>query len=196
LTIGGVSVLSILRILILLMFIGGTAAGWVLTIKAFESSNGSAGSDDNSGNPNANFGVQGDHGSDDGDSQPVPPSFSSLIILHVSFTIVVLVELLFLERSIFHARAEQYLHKHGMPRGGTSAAIGFAPWNRPPLPTYAAALAESGRRGTGDVEDGLSASVPNQSIKITHLESSRYATTPCLWTYSRKCSSFVRIPSR
>jgi len=162
LTIGGVSVFSILRILIFLVFIGGTAAAWVLTIKSFESNNSPAGPDDNSGDPNANsgFGPGQGNGSDGGDSQQPPPSFSSLVILHVSFTIVVLVELLFLERSIFHARAERYLYKHGMQRGGTSAAIGFAPWNRPPLPTYAAALAESGRRGTGDVEDGLIAMPP------------------------------------
>ena len=34
-----------------------------------------------------------------------------------------------------------------------------APWQRPPLPTYAAALAQSGVR-TGDVEDGLIAQPP------------------------------------
>jgi len=37
--------------------------------------------------------------------------------------------------------------------------MGFSPWNRPPLPTYAAALAQSGV-GTGDVEDHLIAAPP------------------------------------
>ena len=37
--------------------------------------------------------------------------------------------------------------------------MGFAPWNRPPLPTYAAALAQSGV-GTGDVEDNIIAIPP------------------------------------
>lgn len=37
--------------------------------------------------------------------------------------------------------------------------MGIAPWNRPPLPTYAAALAQSGV-GTGDVEDNEIAVVP------------------------------------
>lgn len=143
------------------MFLGGTAAAWALTIKVFQS-NIAAGPANNSEDQNTSSGfgsAQGDNDSDGGNSQPLPPSFSSLVILHVSFTVVVLVELLFLERSIFHARAERYMHKHGMARGGTSAVMGIAPWSRPPLPTYAAALAESGRRGTGDAEDGLSMSI-------------------------------------
>jgi len=37
--------------------------------------------------------------------------------------------------------------------------MGFAPWNRPPLPTYATALAQSGV-GTGDVEDSAIAIPP------------------------------------
>lgn len=40
-----------------------------------------------------------------------------------------------------------------------NSTIALSPWNRPPLPTYAAALAESGV-GTGDVEDHLIAAVP------------------------------------
>ncbi|GAW02245.1 hypothetical protein LENED_003884 [Lentinula edodes] len=38
-------------------------------------------------------------------------------------------------------------------------SVAFSPWNRPPLPTYAAALAQSGV-GTGDVEDHLIAAPP------------------------------------
>jgi hypothetical protein len=71
-----------------------------------------------------------------------------------------LFEFVFLERSIFHICAEQYMFKHGMSPDARSdarraAPLGIAPWNQPPLLTYAAALAESGH-GTGDVEDNLS----------------------------------------
>jgi len=37
--------------------------------------------------------------------------------------------------------------------------MGIAPWHRPPLPTYAATLAQSGL-GTGDVEDNIIAVPP------------------------------------
>jgi len=161
LTVGGVSLFSIFRIVVLLIFLGGTGAAWAITIKIFGANpnNSSGPSDDGSGDPNASLSSQGGDSSNSGSSRSLPPSFSSLIILHVSFTVVALVELLFLERSIFHARAERYLYKNGITRGGASAAMGIAPWNRPPLPTYAAALAESGR-GTGDVEDNLIAIPP------------------------------------
>lgn len=49
--------------------------------------------------------------------------------------------------SLFH-RGEQ-----------VSTRLALAPWNRPPLPTYAAVLMESGI-GTGDVEDNEIAIVP------------------------------------
>jgi hypothetical protein len=57
-------------------------------------------------------------------------------------------------------RAERYVFKHpgemlptSLQRGqSVDAAMPVAPWSRPPLPTYAAALASSGV-GTGDVED-------------------------------------------
>jgi hypothetical protein len=83
----------------------------------------------------------------------------------------VIVELLFLERRLFHIRAERYCHLHPgevLPAAirrtsGTSITrglgMGFAPWNRPSLPTYAAALAQNGY-GTGDVEDQLIAAPP------------------------------------
>lgn len=51
------------------------------------------------------------------------------------------------------------MHKHGMPRGASNVSMGIAPWNRPSLPTYAAALTEIGV-GTGDVEDNLIAIPP------------------------------------
>jgi hypothetical protein len=159
--VGGISPLTILRIFLLLAFLGGTGAGWGITIIKFgaiKNPNPFGGSDNNNGDSN-NTGGNSDSNDDDGHDTSGfnPAAFSSLVIIHISFTIVSLVELLFLERSIFHARAERYIHVHGMSRRTVLAAasMGIAPWNRPPLPTYAAALAETGV-GTGDVEDNLS----------------------------------------
>jgi hypothetical protein len=96
---------------------------------------------------------------------------SSTTFVHVAFVIAVLVELVFLERRVFHLRAERYCYLHPgevLPaaiRRTSSTSItrglgmGFAPWNRPSLPTYAAALAQNGY-GTGDVEDQLIAAPP------------------------------------
>jgi len=120
-------------------------------------------------------------------------AFSSLVIIHISFTIITLVQLLFLERSVFHARAERYLHKHGMPRGATGASMAIAPWNRT-LPTYAAALTESGV-GTGDVEDNLSECfTPDQhaDILLTLPSPSRHPTSTCIWKYQRQQIAFIR----
>jgi hypothetical protein len=81
------------------------------------------------------------------------------ILVHVAFTIGVLFLLLFFERTIFHARAERYnfINPTSMAANSSDAVMGLAPWNRPPLPTYAAAL---GSRGTGDVEDNIIAQPP------------------------------------
>ncbi|KIM33613.1 hypothetical protein M408DRAFT_326286 [Serendipita vermifera MAFF 305830] len=153
LSLGGISILSIIRILLLLAFMGATGAAWGLTITRFgvpQSAEEAAGdmppssADNNNNNDNGGWG---------------PPAFSSIVIVHVSFTIVTLVQLVFLERSIFHARAERYMYKHGMAPGEAGTSMAIAPWNRPPLPTYAAALTESGV-GTGDVEDNLIAIPP------------------------------------
>jgi hypothetical protein len=73
----------------------------------------------------------------------------------------VLAQVLLLERRVFRLRAERYtyLHPGQLFQSGGTGSMGFAPWNRPPLPTYAAALAASGY-GTGDVEDHLIAAPP------------------------------------
>lgn len=96
---------------------------------------------------------------------------ASSIFIHVLFAVMVLAQLLFLERRLFRLRAERYMHIHPgevLPttrsRGRSrrllpNSSIAFSPWNRPPLPTYAAAIAESGV-GTGDVEDHLIAAPP------------------------------------
>jgi hypothetical protein len=103
----------------------------------------------------------------DSNSSPLG-STSSAIFIHVVFTVITIVQLLFLERRIFRLRAERYSYVHPgeiLPSarrramGGGDPSMGFSPWNRPPLPTYAAALAQSGV-GTGDVEDHLIAAPP------------------------------------
>jgi hypothetical protein len=84
------------------------------------------------------------------------------------FCIAVIGQLVFLERRIYRLRAERYTFLHPgemLPRytertlPGGDLSFAFAPWNRPPLPTYAATLAQSGH-GTGDVDDHLIAVPP------------------------------------
>jgi hypothetical protein len=89
----------------------------------------------------------------------------SPIVIHLIFAGLLLVELLLLERQVFRLRAERYNFLHPGEMLPTSRhmqidpIIAFSPWNRPPLPTYAAALAQSGV-GTGDVEDHMIAVLP------------------------------------
>jgi hypothetical protein len=109
-----------------------------------------------------------DFGSDP--NVPQPDSGSSDIFVHVAFALVVLAQLVLIERRVFRARAERYVFKHpGEMLPGSlqrrysgsnpSTSMAIAPWSRPPLPTYAAALAASGV-GTGDVEDVVIAQPP------------------------------------
>ncbi|KAK0202039.1 hypothetical protein DFS33DRAFT_1386327 [Desarmillaria ectypa] len=95
-----------------------------------------------------------------------PMANSSVIFVHVIVAVGVLGQLLFLERRIFRLRAERYAFLHSgevLPtsrrRTSVSTSMSYAPWHRPPLPTYAAALAQSGV-GTGDVEDHIIAAPP------------------------------------
>ncbi|KAJ3882550.1 hypothetical protein F5051DRAFT_394083 [Lentinula edodes] len=91
---------------------------------------------------------------------------SATIFVHVIFAVAFLSQCLFLERRIYVMRAQRYAFLHpgeilpfsrrGQP---VDDSVAFSPWNRPPLPTYAAALAQSGV-GTGDVEDHLIAAPP------------------------------------
>jgi len=136
-TFGGISIWSFVRLFLLLCLIAATGVVWWYTVKRFQETTSKMNQDQEN-----NF------------------SWSSGIFVHVAFSVVALFELVFLERNIFRLRAERYMFKHGMSLDARrAAALGIAPWNRPPLPTYAAALAESGH-GTGDVEDNLIAIVP------------------------------------
>jgi len=141
---GGVRLVTLMVFTLQLMLVGGTVAAWILVTQFMNKKFG---------------GVQGN------------PMASPTIFVHIVFIIAVFGELVFLERRIFRLRAERYCHLHPgemLPsyiRRTSSTSItrglgmGFAPWNRPPLPTYAAALAQNGY-GTGDVEDQLIGAPP------------------------------------
>ncbi|KAI9508747.1 hypothetical protein F5148DRAFT_1275584 [Russula earlei] len=141
-----------------LLFFAGTLVGWVFTALAISG----------------------------GKFKPPPPpsgedpnltsmdSGSSNIFVHVAFAVVVLAQIVFLERRFFRARAERYMYKHpgemlpiSLQRGHVpSASMSISPWSRPSLPSYAAALAASGV-GTGDVEDAVIAQPPPPSYGKT-----------------------------
>ncbi|KAI0357457.1 hypothetical protein OH77DRAFT_1422315 [Trametes cingulata] len=155
-TYGGLRLTSLSILLFQVCLFGATIAGWVLIVQHMQKSKPAPapGSDSTS------------------DSMSNGPSSvlsqtSSQIFVHVAFGITALAELIFIERSVFRLRAERYAHKHPgeiLPRSrpsqeSASTGMAFAPWNRPPLPTYAAALAQSGV-GTGDVEDNIIAIPP------------------------------------
>ncbi|KAL5482888.1 hypothetical protein ACEPAI_9483 [Sanghuangporus weigelae] len=159
---GGVTLSTICRLTFQLFFLLGTIALWVVVSKVLVVSPSNDTPASATGSAEA-----------PPKSEPVFGS-SAMIFLHVSFGIVTLVQLLFLERCIFIVRAQRYAHVHhgaslpmhsrnhegNGPAGGvTGLSMSLAPWNRPPLPTYAAALAQSGV-GTGDVEDNFIAIPP------------------------------------
>jgi len=138
---GGLLLTTLLAFIAQFLLVAGTIAGWVLSIRHI-----------NGGKSSSN-------------SQQLQGASSSIFI-HVVFGVTVLGQLLFLERRFFRLRAERYgfLHPGEMlpssrRMGSPNPAIAFSPWNRPPLPSYAAALAQSGV-GTGDVEDHLIAAPP------------------------------------
>jgi len=138
-TFGGLYLKTLIAFTIQLLVLGGTIAIWVLAGKRLVGRVGSSG------------------------------VISSAIFIHVVFAVAAVGQILFIERRIYRMRAERYSYLHPgeilpssrrLHREFTSdPVIAFSPWNRPPLPTYAAALAQSGV-GTGDVEDHLIAAPP------------------------------------
>ena len=135
-TLGGLRLTTLLALTCQILLAAATIAGWVHTVNVASRKNPGHG-----GSPVA-------------------------IIFHIMFALVIVVEMLFLERRIFRLRAERYSFLHPGEILPTSrhvrtpdSSIPVSPWNRPPLPTYAAALAQSGV-GTGDVEDHLIAVLP------------------------------------
>lgn len=117
--------------------------------------------DNNSGNGNSGNNNNDNNSSNNSSADGVG---SIQVFVFIAFGVITLAQLVFLERRIYRLRAERWVHVHGpnLPmhaRGGRHQSIGIAPWTRPPLPTYAAALAQSGVR-TGDVEDNVIAILP------------------------------------
>lgn len=149
---GGVSLANILLLILQTVIFSGTIAGWVMASKFMSKSSGSS---DDSGDNQSNGGGM---------------SFSSggaAIFVHVAFAVASFAQLLLLERRIFRIRIQRYMHLHPgevLPTSLSRTALGrsalpLAPWQRAPIPTYAATLAADGI-GTGDVEDSEIARPP------------------------------------
>lgn len=134
---GGIRAITLLILLLQLCLLVGTIVAWIFCVRAVSMKMPSGGMN----------------------------GASSAIFIHVVFAVAVLGQLLFLERRIFFARAERYAFVHpgeilpSTRMRQVDQTVAFSPWNRPPLPTYAAALAQSGV-GTGDVEDHMIAVIP------------------------------------
>ena len=149
-TYGGLLATTLAIFTIQCLCIIGTVAAWALAIMSITKSQRSHSSSNSSDGSQQTGDVSG---------------FSATTIsINVIFAIVTIVQLIFLERRIFTLRAERYSFLHPgeeLPTSNRrgSASMGYAPWHRPPLPTYAAALAQSGHR-TGDVEDNAIAVPP------------------------------------
>jgi len=148
----GVQFTTLLSLIIQLLLLVGTIIGWVFAALAIHVTPSAAGT------PSGEF---------DEPSQPQTGS-SSNVFIHVAFTVVTIVQLVFIERRIFRVRAERYAFKHpgemlptsrGRGYSAANSAMPMAPWSRPSLPTYAAALVAGGV-GTGDVEDAEIAQPP------------------------------------
>ncbi|KAJ6531916.1 hypothetical protein B0H19DRAFT_461735 [Mycena capillaripes] len=143
---GGLRLTTLLAFAVQVLLVTGTIVGWYFAVSRLSS----MGSGSNSGDP----------------QQQTLGNASTAIFIHVVFGVLTLIQLLFVERRIFRLRAERYSFVHpgeilpsARRRAMGEPSMGFSPWNRPPLPTYAAALAQSGV-GTGDVEDHLIAAPP------------------------------------
>jgi len=142
---GGIRLYTLVIFAVQLSLLGGTVVIWVLVSKR-----------------RAITGKEKDH--------QTPFEQSTIIPVHIVFIVVILVQLVLLERLFFRLREERYGFVHhgetlprdrDIPRSAaeSSMTLAFAPWNHPSLPTYAAALSQSGV-ATGDVEDHLIAGSP------------------------------------
>ncbi|TFK70936.1 hypothetical protein BDN72DRAFT_877461 [Pluteus cervinus] len=137
---GGLRLTTLLAFTLQMLAIVGTIVTWVITVRR-------------SAHPLST--ANGENGA------------TNAVFIHVVFTVALIGQLVFLERRIYRLRAERYSYLHPgeiLPSlrhrsVDVDPVIAFSPWNRPPLPTYAAALAQSGV-GTGDVEDHLIAAPP------------------------------------
>lgn len=130
------------------------------------------------------------------DGGKVPGGKGATIFLHIAFAFAISGQLFFIERRVYRLRAERYAHKHAgaiLPQftksqGGGAESIAYAPWNRAPLVTYAAALAQSGH-ATGSVDDHLIAIPPPPAYGNTR------DSTLLLSGFSTEASRVQRPPS-
>ena len=146
-TYGGIRLTTLLLTTMQGLLIGGTVAGWILTVYQINQRANNSKSND----PNAQNGTGVQIG-------------NSIIFFHVLFAVALIGQFIFFERRLFRLRAERYAYLHPgelLPthRRNSNGSMGIAPWHRPSLPTYAASLAQSGH-GTGDVEDNIIAIPP------------------------------------
>ena len=84
----------------------------------------------------------------------------SIIFVHAMFAVLVLLQVVFLERRIFRIRVERYAYRHpgetllrARHQSIFSARITFVPWTRASPAAYAAELFHRGTIVTRDVED-------------------------------------------
>jgi len=143
---GGIRLTTFLLFIMQIILMGGTIAGWILTVERINQNN------KNVTVTNTQDGSRSQIGS------------GSTIFIHVVFAVIFIGEIILFERRVYRLRAERYAYVHPgeiLPssRRPSNTSMGIAPWHRPPLPTYAAALAQSGH-GTGDVEDNVIAVPP------------------------------------
>jgi hypothetical protein len=145
----GIHFTTLVLLCIQLFVFVGTIVGWVFASMAISRAGNKA--------PPPNT------GGDQGQNVTQPDMSSSNIFVHVAFAVIALAQVVLIERRVFRVRAERYVFKHPgemLPmslrsgNSGPNASMSIAPWSRPSLPTYAAALAASGV-GTGDVEDAI-----------------------------------------
>ncbi|KZT67264.1 hypothetical protein DAEQUDRAFT_729299 [Daedalea quercina L-15889] len=148
-TLWGMRVTTLSLFAFQLGILGATIGGWIVLIQRMQA----AQANDQQSGQNNNGGMS---------------MGSALIFVYVAFAMLTLLQIVFLERCSFRLRAERYAYLHpgevlpthrdrGQPP--RNPGIAFVPWNRQPLPTYAATLAQSGV-GTGDVEDNIIAQAP------------------------------------
>jgi len=151
----GIEPPTLIRLAFAIVILVGVIISWVLTV-VFVSKQSRSPPSRSSGHGN-----NGDQDDNDGTITSNPGSNSPFsvtqdaIFIHAGFGMLTLVLLILLERAVFIARAERYAFKHPNANGrrgriGVRGGVALAPWNRPPLPTYANAM---GYTGTGDVED-------------------------------------------
>jgi len=106
-------------------------------------------------------------------AEKTPMGYAPTIAVHIVFIVIILIQIVFLERILSRLRGERYNYvRHGemdplhRSISRSSVASAFAPWDRSPLPTYAAALSQSGV-ATGDVEDHIIAILPPPAYNNT-----------------------------